>query len=153
MEQMVAVFYHEFSQVLSFLEDQGFSKQQYEKDSLYILRYDKSNVLVVVTLIAKDDQIFLRIQVLMRLEEGEVRGADIQSLLTRKELENPELKRLQDAIDVLLQDENFIHRLGSQRDVESARTLFQMQAQWLAIALQHYMTEILSRLRWANRLA
>lgn len=139
------IFFEEYSNALSFLRERGYLLQTLDEGLVKELIFSKNFISIRLVLDVRDS--FVEEFFVIRLADGEELGVSAGDLLTQNESEDPDLKGLQEEVYRLWQDKKFVRRLIFQRDTEAARLLFRKSAQWLAIAIQRYETEMLERVR------
>lgn len=91
-DPVVEVFYSEYTEALSFLEDAGFTRQEVDNGLVQRIVYSKDEVSVVITLDVRD--IAISSSVSVRVHEGVSVGGRLFGLLEDEERADPEIQQL-----------------------------------------------------------
>jgi hypothetical protein len=143
-DPVVEVFYSEYTEALSFLEDAGFTRQEVDNGLVQRIVYSKDEFSVVITLDVRD--IAISSSVSVRVHEGVSVGGRLFGLLEDEERADPEIQQL------LAQERRYsmpgvYYKAVRERNAELVRPIVRASAELHAAILRKYGRAVLERAR------
>jgi len=143
-DTVVEMFYSEYTEALSFLEDAGFTRQEVDDGLVQRIVYSKDGVSVVITLDVRD--IAISASVSVRVHEGVSVGGGLFSLLGDEERADPEVQQL------LAQERRYsmpdvYYKAVRERNADQVRPIVRASAELHAAILRKYGRAVLERAR------
>ncbi len=142
-DPIAQAFYEEYTDALSFMEAEGYSKHAVDNGLIQRLVYLREPIAFYITLEVREVYVDYSVRV-NEASFGE-RGVLITDLLTPDELQSAELSELPADVRRLYENKKFYRRMLQGRDADAARLIFQKDAQWLSIILRKYREKIVLR--------